>query len=188
VQGVAVNQPTGVMHGPRPAVVAISIDSAPLPGKPSAMADPELTPEGNLRLASLPAPGLPCDSGALDRELSELVAGQGGCETAGPLVILLDLPPSDEPASWRCQVGRAVIGSLRPQGSLLVEDYRSLQALSLPHTGSWHELAATHGQLAAHAQAMGWRLRPYWRLALPRERSADGHLVPGCTVSVFLDR
>lgn len=152
------------------------------------MPEPHLVSEGNLRFASIAADGLPCSVDARDREVRELLAAKGGCEHAGPATIIIDLPPNDAPADWRCQVGCAVIGQPRPHGALLVEDYRGLQSLGCDHHGSWRDLAGTHAELAAHAQAMGWRLRPYWRVALPRQRSADGHLVPGCAVSVFLDR
>lgn len=154
------------------------------------MVEPALVRDGNLRLVSIAHQGLPEDIAAAASLAAELARDQAGVEPYGPACALFDLAPDPDtdPVAWRCQVGTAVIGQPQPQAPLLVEDYRQLQALCLPHHGARRELAETWRQLADHARAMGWLLRPYWRVSLPVERSADGHLVPSCVVSVFLDR
>lgn len=154
------------------------------------MPEPSLARDGNLRLASLAHDGLPEDLAAAAAEAAVLAARQAGVEPYGPACALFDLAPESgtAPSTWRCQVGVPVIGQATPTPPLLVEDYRGLQALSLPHPGPRKDLAATWSLLADHARAMGWLLRPYWRLAIPVTRSGDGHLVPDCVVSVFLDR
>ena len=153
------------------------------------MAEPSNATEGNLRFASLACPGLPPDMRAVTQEVIALVGAQDGIETYGPPAAIIDLAPDDhDPATWRCQVGTALIGQAKPAAPLLVEDYRGLQALSLPHVDARGSLRDTWQRLADHARAMGWLLRPYWRISLPTTRSADGHLVPECQVSVFLDR
>ena len=154
------------------------------------MAEPTLARDGNLRLASLAHDGLPEDLAAAAAPAADQARRQPGVQPYGAACAIFDLAPDPDtgPVHWRCQVGVPVIGQARPAPPLLIEDYRGLQALSLPHHGPRRELATTWQTLADHARAMGWLLRPYWRLAIPVSRSADGHLVPDCVVSVFLDR
>ncbi len=153
------------------------------------MAEPVLEREGNLRLASLACSGFPADLAAIAAEAGRAACSQAGVETYGAACAVIDLPPGDsDPLTWRCQAGIPVLGQPRPIPPLLVEDYRALQALSLPHPGPARSLAASWQLLSDHARAMGWMLRPYWRVSIPIGRAADGHLVPDCVVSVFLDR
>jgi len=60
--------------------------------------------------------------------------------------------------------------------------------LSLPHSGPARDLGLTHRRLRDHAAGLGYRLRPYWRLALRGRRLADGNLLPVADVAVFIDR
>jgi hypothetical protein len=152
-----------------------------------AVAEPTLAREGNLRLASLASRGYPIDPFALAHEVARLLEGQE-VEAYGATTVLVSLPPEDQPpAAWECQVGTAITGLARPIGPLLVEDYRQLRALSLPHAGPIKDLPATWRRLAEKARAMGGGVRPYWRIALRNRRLADGNMLPSADVSVFLD-
>ena len=154
------------------------------------MPDPQLRREGNLRFVSLPVVGWPADPSVLDAQVAHLLDEQEA-EAYGPLCLLFSVPPGDEPATaWECQVGRAVTGMAVGGGSdgLLVEDYRQLTALHVEHAGAIRDLPTTWRRLDAHARTMGWRPRPYWRVALRDRRMADGNLLPEAEVSVFVDR
>jgi len=150
------------------------------------VADPTLSREGNLRFASLATRGYPRDPWALASEVRRLLEGQD-VEPYGPVAIFFNLPPEDL-ATCECQVGTAITGLGRAMGAMLVEDYRGLTSLSLPHTGPIRELALTWQRLEAHAKAQGRATRPYWRLALRTQRMADGNLLPLAEAAVFLDR
>ncbi len=152
------------------------------------MADPKLSKEGNLRLAGLIAPGYPADPWPLIERVHELVDEQD-IDPYGPGLLWFGLPPGDEPPlRWECVVGQAVVGLPRPNQGLVVEDYRNLVALTLPHPGPIADLSLTWRRLDDHGRSLGHRVRPYWRLALRSKRLADGNLLPSAEVSVFLER
>lgn len=157
------------------------------------MPDPKLTREGNLRLACLTATGWPADPLLPAAGLRDLVAKQGASPYGAVQVFVAGAPGSEPPAAWDVHLGLAVSGMPRP-GALLdgqrimVEDYRDLVALSLPHHGPVRELAQTWKRLADHGASLGYRLRPYWRVSLRRRQLADGNILPASDVAVFLDR
>ncbi len=152
------------------------------------MPDPLVRREGNLRLVSVNSPGYPLDPPALGARVQAFLDGQEA-EANGPLVLLFALAPGDDgPATWECQTGYAVTGMAMGADGVVVEDYRQLTALHAPHLGPIRDLPETWRRLDAHARAMGWRPRPYWRLALRDRRLADGNLLPEAEVSVFVDR
>lgn len=150
------------------------------------MAEPTLSREGNLRFASLPCRGYPADPWAMVAEVKRLLAGQD-IEIYGAVSIFFSLPV-DDLTSCECQVGSAISGLGRPLGTMMIEDYRQLTALSLPHAGPVRELATTYQRLEAHARAQNRGVRPYWRLALRNQRMADGNVLPAAEASLFLDR
>jgi hypothetical protein len=150
--------------------------------------EPLLKREGNLRFAGLASPGYPADPAVL---LDEVYKRLSGLELIphGPTSIWFSVSPDETPpGDWECQVGTAVTGLPVPVPGVAVEDYRNLYALSLPHVGAVRELPRTHQRLVAHAKTMGYRVRPYWRLALRERQLADGNLLPVADVAVFLDR
>lgn len=152
------------------------------------VAEPTLTREGNWRFAALASLGYPVDPWGLTSQVLQLLEGQE-IEPYGPPCVLFSLPPTAAPfASAECQVGTAITGLGRSRGPLVVEDYRQLIALSLPHPGPIRELPMTWERLAAAAAARGATPRPYWRVALRTTRMADGNLLPRADVAVFLDR
>jgi hypothetical protein len=85
-------------------------------------------------------------------------------------------------------VGVAITGMARSLQGMLIEDYRNLVALSLPHSGAIRDLPQTWRKLHDHGRSLGRQVRPYWRLALRDRRLADGNLLPVADVAVFLDR
>jgi hypothetical protein len=152
------------------------------------VAEPTLAREGNLRFASLPSRGYPIDPWGLTEQVRHLLEGQD-VEPYGAVAIFFNLPPEADPiAAAECQVGTAITGLGRSRGALVVEDYRGLVALSLPHPGPIKELPQTWRRLAEAAAAREEPTRPYWRVALRTPRLADGNLLPLAEVSVFLDR
>ena len=158
------------------------------------MSDPVLRRDGNLRLAGLPVPGYPDDPFALGAAARSL-AEAGGGEPYGPPLLWFSSPPDERPvATWDAVVGSAITGMARPGAiaaggqRLVIEDYRDLRALVVPHAGPIRELARTWGRAADAARKQGYRVRPYWRLALLHRRLADGNLHPVAEVSVFIDR
>ena len=145
--------------------------------------------EGNLRLASVSLDGWPEDLQAQRRILDELVADKPGVEVAGPLTLLIDMPPAgDTPDEWQMQAGLPITGLLKAKAPLIVEDFHHLQALTVPHHGPRGEIGATYQQLAEQARAFNWFLRPYWRVSISMQRLSDQALHPQTMVSVFLDR
>jgi hypothetical protein len=151
------------------------------------MPEPLLKKEGNLRFASIAAPGYPLDPWALAEQVRTLLDAQE-IDTYGPVTLLfsnglIDLAPD----AWECQVGVAITGLARPTGGMLIEDYRNLVALSLPHNGPIRELPRTWRTLHDHGRSLGKQVRPYWRLALRDRRLADGNLLPVADVAVFLE-
>lgn len=152
------------------------------------MAEPLLKREGNLRFAGLPSVGCPVDALAMGAEVQLRLAGVA-LVPYGPISLLFSVPPDDlAPSAWDCQVGVAVTGQPVPVPGVTLEDYRNLYALSLPHSGAIRDLGLTHRRLSDHAKSLGYRLRPYWRLALRGRRLADGNLLPVADVAVFIDR
>jgi hypothetical protein len=152
------------------------------------MPDPLSRFEGNLRCAGIPVPGWPHDPAAQLAEVQRLL---GGMEATpyGPATVLINLPPAGEgPRAWDCTVGTAITGMGRAMGSMVVEDYRGLHALSLAHKGPVQDLPLTWRILADRAHADGLRLRPYWRVSLRQRRLADGNLLPVTEVAVFRER
>ena len=152
------------------------------------MADPQVRREGNLRFAAVAFQGLPESLIAAYAD-ARTALGEQRVQCYGPPMALFSFPADDDgPHTWPCQVGSGIIGMARHGNGLLVEDYRHLQTLSLPHMESSARLVDTYRQLANHARANGWKVRPYWRLALRRRRLADGNMLPTSEVSIFLDR
>ena len=157
------------------------------------MPEPKLTRDGNLRLACLAGSGWPADPLAIAAALRQNL-GEQAVEAYGAVQIFVAGSPEAElPAAWEVHVGIAVSGLPRPGAVLagqpiLIEDYRNLVALSLPHPGPVRELGSTWSRLAEHGRALGHRLRPYWRVALRRRQLADGNILPTSEVAVFLDR
>jgi hypothetical protein len=150
--------------------------------------EPILKREGNLRFAGVPSAGYPADALTLAASVRERLSGVA-LVPYGPLSLLFSVPPDDlAPAAWDCQVGVAVTGQPVAVTGVTLEDYRNLYALSLPHSGPVRDLGLTHRRLSDHAKGMGYRLRPYWRLALRGRRLADGNLLPVADVAVFIDR
>lgn len=152
------------------------------------MVEPLLKREGNLRFAGVACPGYPVDPLALVAGLKRRLEG---CALIpyGAATLLFSVPPDDlPPARWECQAGTAVTGEPRPVDGVQLEDYRGLYALSLPHSGPVRDLPATVRRLGEHGRGLGYRTRPYWRLALRSRRLADGNLLPVADVAVFLDR
>lgn len=153
------------------------------------MPEPKLSRDGNLRFAGLSSAGYPADADALHADVLAALAGSQA-KPYGALTLWFSLPPEDTPpAQWDCQVGTAITG-LPPGGTnLLVEDYRNLLALSLPHAGAVREIPLTWRRLVDHAKRMTLgTVRPYWRLALRRRRMPDGNPLPVAEVAIFLDR
>ena len=151
------------------------------------MADPTLKQEGNLRFASFPLTGYPADPWALGERLRGLLDDQE-IDAHGALSLWFSGSPEDgTPDTWECQVGLAITGMARGTDGMLVEDYRQLAALSLPHQGPIRELPRTWRKLHDHGRSLGRQVRPYWRLALRDRRLADGNLLPVAEVAVFLD-
>lgn len=151
------------------------------------MAEPLLKQEGNLRLVGFPLTGYPADPLSRAEEVRALLEAQE-IDTYGPVTLLFGSNPEHEPpARWEGLLGLACTGLPRPVEGLLVEDYRRLSALSLPHQGPVQDLTRTWRRLQDHGQSLGHRLRPYWRLSLRARRLADGNLLPVADVAVFLD-
>lgn len=152
------------------------------------MAEPLLKREGNLRFAGVASSGYPVDPLALGASVRERLAGVA-LVPYGPVSILFSVAPDElAPAAWDCQVGLAVTGQPVAVAGVVLEDYRNLYALSLPHSGPVRDLGLTHRRLGEHAKGMGYRLRPYWRLSLRGRRLADGNLLPVADVAVFIER
>jgi hypothetical protein len=144
--------------------------------------------EGNLRFAGVPSIGYPLDPLALGAEVRQRLTGVA-LVPYGPVTLLFSVAPDElAPAAWDCQVGVSVTGQPVAVPGVTLEDYRNLYALSLPHSGPVRDLALTHRRLVEHAKGLGYRLRPYWRLALRGRRLADGNLLPVADVAVFIDR
>ena len=152
------------------------------------MAEPLLKREGNLRFAGVPSVGYPLDPLALGAEVRQRLTGVA-LVPYGPVTLLFSVAPDElAPAAWDCQVGVSVTGQPVAVPGVTLEDYRNLYALSLPHSGPVRDLGLTHRRLVEHAKGLGYRLRPYWRLALRGRRLADGNLLPVADVAVFIDR
>lgn len=152
------------------------------------MSEPLLKTEGNLRFASLASAGYPADPWLLADRVHELLDEQE-IDTYGPVTIWFSGAPGETlPNAWECQVGVAITGMARAQQGMLIEDYRGLIALSLPHNGALRDLPQTWRKLHDHGRSLGRQVRPYWRLALRDRRLADGNLLPVADVAVFLDR
>lgn len=153
------------------------------------MADPKLTREGNLRIAGLAVEGYPDDAEASHAQVLARIATTQA-RAYGPVQMWFSLPPEDlPPARWSGQVGSAITGLPGTGTGLLVEDYRNLLALSLPHAGPIRELPITWRRLIEHARRLTLGTpRPYWRLQLRRRRMPDGNPLPIAECAIFLDR
>ncbi len=152
------------------------------------MPDPLVKSEGNLRFAALAVTGYPLDPHALAAQVRNFLDEQD-IDAYGPTTIWLATGPGDDAVeAWDCQVGLACTGMPRPGAGVMIEDYRQLVALSVPHQGSVLDLPRTWKRLQDHGRSLGHRLRPYWRVCLRRRRLADGNLLPVADVAVFLDR
>lgn len=167
----------GVQHG----------DKANADGGP--VSEPKLTREGNLRFAGLSQVGYPLDPETLISEVHKRLAVTPA-RAHGASLLWFSLPPeAGPPDRWDCQAGTAVVGLPGAGAGLLVEDYRNLLALSLPHAGPVRELSITWRRLIEHARRLSLgTVRPYWRLALRRRRMPDGNPLPLSELAVFLDR
>ncbi|MFW5829330.1 MAG: hypothetical protein ACOCXA_03625 [Planctomycetota bacterium] len=142
---------------------------------------------GNLRLAGIACAGYPAEPWSLMERVEALLAPQE-VTIYGPAQLWFSLPPDGGPDTWSCTIGRAIIGLARPGAELVVEDFADLHALSQSHMAAIDELALSHRALQEEAHRRKVRTRPYWRVALARQRLSDGGLLPQATVSVFLDR
>jgi hypothetical protein len=152
------------------------------------MPDPLLKREGNLRFAGLASEGYPLDPLALAEDLRARLSGHD-VTPYGPVTLLFSVAPEESPPNhWACQIGVAITGLPTPIPGVQIEDYRSLYALSLPHSGAVRDLPTTVRRLCDHGKGMGYRIRPYWRLSLRRRPLADGNLLPVADVAVFLDK
>jgi hypothetical protein len=152
------------------------------------VAEPLLKREGNLRLVSMHNQGYPINALALVQQVRDQLTGST-LVPHGAATLWFSSPPTDTaPATWECQVGIAVTGQPTSIAGLIIEDYRGLYALSLPHSGPIRDLAHTHRRLVEHAKSMSYPVRPYWRLALRARRLADGNILPVSDVAVFIDR
>ncbi|MCX8040522.1 MAG: hypothetical protein RMM29_06520 [Planctomycetota bacterium] len=157
------------------------------------MPEPKLVREGNLRLMCVAGLGWPREPLRLVDEVRRLAIAQGG-EPYGPAQIFVAGNPEEEPLeAWECHVGCAVTGMPRPGACtsagqrVLIEDYRQLVAVTLPHHGPLRRLGDSWRSLAQRAAQQGQRLRPYWRVRLVRRQLADGNLLPLAEVSAFID-
>ena len=123
--------------------------------KPSSMSQPTVTNEGNCRLASYTRDGLPDNIQEVYDEVLAAIAGQEEVKAVGPLTILVDMAPHDDPPDeWRCQIGTAIHGMAKPVRPLLIEDFHELQSLTEPHYGSISEIGAVHQKLENYARSM----------------------------------
>ena len=158
------------------------------------MSEPKLMRDGNLRLACLSGLGWPADPLAVGGIVRELTKAQGGSPYGAVQVFIAGAPDDEPPGAWECHVGSACSGMPKPGGQtadgqrLMIEDYRNLVALVLPHRGPARDLGLTWRRLAEHGKTLGHRLRPYWRVVLRRRQLADGNIQPATDVSVFLDQ
>ena len=151
------------------------------------MADPLLKTEGNVRFASVTTPGYPLDPWALAERVRGLLDEQE-IDSYGPVTLLFGNTIAEEtPDRWECQVGVAITGLARPTQGMLIEDYRNLVALSLPHQGPIRDLVTTWKKLHDHGRSLGKQVRPYWRLCLRDRRLADGNLLPVADAAVFVE-
>jgi hypothetical protein len=141
---------------------------------------------GNLRLAGIACTGYPDDPWSASRRVHEELQEQG-FTPQGAVQIWFSLPPDGDPATWHGTIGHPFVGLARPTAELVIEDYRDLRSLSLPHPGPIAELGLSHQQLQSEAGRQRARLRPYWRVSLARQALSDGSLLPQATVSVFVD-
>ncbi len=158
------------------------------------MSDPKLIRDGNLRFACLSGLGWPIDPLTVSVEVRRLATQQGGTPQGPIQVFIAGAPDNEPPAAWECHIGLACTGMPKPGGQsadgqrLMIEDYRNLVALTVPHRGPVRELGQTWQRLADHAKTLGHRLRPYWRVILRRKQLADGNILPSADVAVFLDQ
>jgi hypothetical protein len=152
------------------------------------MQGPRSGHEGNIRFAGLPSDGWPEDPEGLSRRVRTILDDQNA-DHYGPPTVIVSTPPGELPSSlWDCVVGVAVTGLPQASQGLVIEDYRDLAPLVLPHLGAVRDLPATWARLQARARELGRRLRPYWRVRLSRTRLADGNLLPLAEVAAFLER
>lgn len=157
------------------------------------MAEPLLKREGNIRFVSVISRGWPVDPLASATRVRTALAAQGISPYGAATVLLATTPEDSQAAEWDCQTGLCATGMPRPADlasgeRLVVEDFRDLIALSVPHQGPVKDLLRTWRRLADHGRSLGYRLRPYWRVALRRRQLADGNLLPVADVAVFLER
>lgn len=155
------------------------------------MPQPQQRREGNIRYASTDHIGYPEDVwGTVDQVIDLVQAAESvvPVTTYGPPVVLFPLPADDrDPSQWSCQVGTAITGLPRARSPLLVDDYRRLRSVVLPHLGPVRELHLTWQRLMDYVSKEPLRPRPYWRLALTRHRLDDGTLLPVPEVALFVD-
>lgn len=151
------------------------------------MPAPQTSHEGNLRFAGLPTRGFPEDPLVLAAQVRSLLEDQAADHYGSPTVVISGPPAGHDLGAWDCLCGVAVTGLPKAVGGLIVEDYRDLHSLALPHRGPTRDLAATWEHLAEAARHQGRRLRPYWRIRLLHRRLADGNLLPQAEVAVFAE-
>lgn len=151
------------------------------------MADPILKREGNLRFVGTASRGYPHDPEDLVDAVKRRLTGLD-VRCYGPPALLFSVPPEGRPEEWECQVGTAMVGLPNAPEGVTIEDFSGLYALTISHTGSILALADAHRRVSDHGRSLGYRIRPYWRLALWRRRLADGNCLPSAEVSVFLDK
>lgn len=152
--------------------------------------EPVIRREGNIRLVCQAIDGWPYDYEASIGDIDEALAqAEDTVAGYGPVQVLVSLPPDDpKPASWQMQIARACKGIPALRAPLLVEDYHQLVTCSVPHQGPVRDLARSHRLAADFARSQGAKIRPYWRISLKREQTADGQGILLTDVAVFIDR
>lgn len=153
------------------------------------MPEPKLVREGNLRIAGFSFESYP-EQPESHISLIKKTLLSTTAHAYGPALLWFSLPPEDlSPSRWSGHIGVAITGLPTPTSGLLVEDYRNLLTLTLPHAGPIRDVAITWRRLADHAKRMTLGTpRPYWRLALRNRRMPDGNPLPIAELGIFLDR
>ena len=156
--------------------------------------EPVIRREGNVRLVSQAIPAWPYSYAEaiadIDTAIDDATAADGSeIRAYGPVQVLVSLPPDDpNPASWQLQIARACSGLPALRNPLLVEDYHQLVTCTVVHQGPVKDIARSYRLAADFARSQGAKLRPYWRVNLKQEQTADGQGILITEVSVFIDR
>ena len=152
--------------------------------------EPMIRREGNVRLVCQAIDAWPYAYqeaiAPIDQALAE---GDESIAGYGPVQVLVSLPPDDPDLStWQLQIARACRGIPALRNPLLVEDYHQLVTCTVQHQGPVRDLARSYRLAADFARSQGAKIRPYWRISLCQEQTADGQGILLTDVSVFIDR